>query len=118
MTARPPAQAPGHAAVKPSLLARPLLPASSCPAPGPLPLPLPSQTAWSTHDVTGKACHCPQVTFPVSAGQQSQKGKVWKVGKAAKAAKADPDSCISFHFLFFYIFFDVSGPLSAFFYLF
>lgn len=98
---------PGHAAAKPSLLARPLLPAWSCPAPGPLPWPLPSQPACSTHDVTGKACHCPQVTFPVSAGQQSQNGKVWKVGKvgkAARAGKADPDSCISFYFIFFFCF--------------
>lgn len=78
-----------------------------CPAPGPLPLPLPSQQACSTHDVTGKACHCPQVTFPVSAGQQSQKGKVWKVGKAGKE---DPDSCILLiYFLNLFLI-----PLSAF----
>lgn len=42
-TARPPTQAPGHAAAKPSLLARPLLPAWSCPAPGPLPCPCPAR---------------------------------------------------------------------------
>lgn len=46
-----------------------------------------------THDVTGKACHFTQVTFPVSAGQQSQKGKV---GKPGKAQKADPDSCTEY----------------------
>lgn len=68
------------------------------------PLPSPSQPACSTHDATGKACHCSQVTFPVSAGQQSQKGKVRKVrktgnaGHAGNAGKADPD------FLFFYCF--------------